>query len=441
MDNRSWESGASATPPSPPSTPSSGYPVKGNPSTGTPATKPGQYWFHQIGEEMRNLITAAGLTPSNTDLTQLQQAIQQLIVNGGAVKMPVRAATVGANITLSAGAPNTLDGVSLAANDRILVKDQTTGSQNGIYVVTTLGTGVNGTWTRATDDDTSAEMTPGLLVVVQEGAANADTEWELVTNGPITLGTTALTFTSLMATGVIQGAFKNLQASATGLNANVTVTVDEVAVENSGNNYQTLRNVSLTIAGTAVGANGLDAGTIAASTWYSLWVIWNGTTVAGLMSTSATAPTLPSGYTHKARVGWIRTDGTANKYPLGFKQYGRHVQYVVAAGSNLTAPVQIASGVNTATTSLANFVPPTAAAIYASAGFSTGPATGGISTIFVAPNAAYTASNAPIVVTQGSTGSVQVVGSAKILLEASSLYYSSNVAPGVAYANGWEDII
>jgi len=143
----------------------------------------------------------------------------------------------------------------------------------------------------------------------------------------VTIGTTGLTFQQVGATQTsasIQGSFKNLQASATGLSANVTVTADEITVENASNAYQTLRAVNLIIAGTASGAaNGLDAGALAISTWYSVWVIWNGVTTAGLLSLSATAPTLPAGYTHKARVGWIRTDGTANKYPLGFKQYGR----------------------------------------------------------------------------------------------------------------------
>lgn len=79
MDNRSFESGAGASAPTAPASPSSGYPQKGNPGTGTPATKPGPYWYHQMGEEVRSVIAAAGITPSNTDLTQLSKAIQTLI--------------------------------------------------------------------------------------------------------------------------------------------------------------------------------------------------------------------------------------------------------------------------------------------------------------------------------------------------------------------------
>lgn len=118
-------------------------------------------------------------------------------------KASVRAATVGANITLSGSAPNTLDGVTLAANDRILVKDQSTPAQNGIYYVSVLGTGSNGTWTRATDADVSAEVTGGMSAWVNEGTVNADTAWTLVTNDVITLGSTSLTFTQTSGLGQI----------------------------------------------------------------------------------------------------------------------------------------------------------------------------------------------------------------------------------------------
>lgn len=65
---------------------------------------------------------------------------------------------------------------------------------------------------------------------------------------------------------------------------------------------------------TASGANGLDTGSEAANTWYSVWVIWNPTTqaAAGLLSASMTSPTLPGGYTKKRRVGVIRNDASSN---------------------------------------------------------------------------------------------------------------------------------
>jgi hypothetical protein len=115
-------------------------------------------------------------------------------------KASVRAATT-ANVTLAGGAPTTIDGVTLVANDRVLVKAQTAGAENGIYKVSTLGTGANGTWTRDTDADTSAEVTSGMAVPVNEGTVAADTVWILTTNDPLTLGTTALTFTKAFTAG------------------------------------------------------------------------------------------------------------------------------------------------------------------------------------------------------------------------------------------------
>jgi phage-related tail fiber protein len=82
----------------------------------------------------------------------------------------------------------TIDGVVLQAGARVLVKDQATASQNGIYLAAL------GAWTRAGDADQSVEVTPGLLVAIEQGTTNADTVWQLTSNGPIVVGTTALTF-------------------------------------------------------------------------------------------------------------------------------------------------------------------------------------------------------------------------------------------------------
>lgn len=111
-------------------------------------------------------------------------------VNGTDWKQSVRAATT-ANITLSG--TQTVDGVALVAGDRVLVKDQSTGSQNGIYVVAA------GAWSRSTDADENAEVTAGLSVMVTEGTANADSQWRLTTNDSIVVGTTALVFAQIGA--------------------------------------------------------------------------------------------------------------------------------------------------------------------------------------------------------------------------------------------------
>jgi phage-related tail fiber protein len=111
------------------------------------------------------------------------------------VKDSVRVATT-ANITLSG--TQTIDGISVIAGDRVLVKNQTTASTNGIYVVAA------GAWTRSTDADVSAEVTAGMFTFVEEGTANADSGWILTTDNPITLGTTNLTFAQFSGAGQIE---------------------------------------------------------------------------------------------------------------------------------------------------------------------------------------------------------------------------------------------
>lgn len=128
-------------------------------------------------------------------------------------KNSVRAAST-ANLSLTG--TQTVDGVALIANDRILVKDQTTGGQNGIYVVAA------GAWARATDNDTAAEMV-GAVVPVEEGTVNADKIFLQTVNAPITLGTTTTTWTQLSSGGTTY-------TGGTG----ITVTGSSIAIENSG---------------------------------------------------------------------------------------------------------------------------------------------------------------------------------------------------------------
>lgn len=103
---------------------------------------------------------------------------------------------VGKTLTGNANAVLTVDGVATVLDDRILVKDQGTGTDNGIYKVTTEGTaGVAFVLTRATDFDADAEVTAGAFTFIEEGTANEDEGWILITNDIITVDTTSLTFT------------------------------------------------------------------------------------------------------------------------------------------------------------------------------------------------------------------------------------------------------
>jgi hypothetical protein len=119
------------------------------------------------------------------------------------VKQSVRAATT-ANGTLASAFANgqTIDGVALVTGDRILLKNQTTGAENGIYTVN-----ASGAPTRATDADANAEVTSGMFLFVEEGTSNADTGWVLTTNGAIVVGTTALTFAKFSAAPTVVAKF------------------------------------------------------------------------------------------------------------------------------------------------------------------------------------------------------------------------------------------
>lgn len=118
-------------------------------------------------------------------------------------------------------APNTLDGIALVANDRILLKDQTAPAQNGIWVVTTVGTGANGVWDRAGDFDSDAEVTSGAYVFITEGATNDNTGWQLTTNDPITIG-------GASGTGLTWAQFNGIGSLVAG--AGITKTGNQVDV-------------------------------------------------------------------------------------------------------------------------------------------------------------------------------------------------------------------
>lgn len=122
------------------------------------------------------------------------------------VKESVRAATT-ANITLSG--TQTIDGVAAIAADRVLVKNQSTASENGIYAVAA------GSWARSDDADTSAKVTAGLFTFVEEGTVNGNAGFVLTTDNPITLGTTGLTFAQFSGAGTIEAGAGLTKAGST----------------------------------------------------------------------------------------------------------------------------------------------------------------------------------------------------------------------------------
>lgn len=121
------------------------------------------------------------------------KAYVDALVNGVDIHPSVKAATT-EDVTLSG--TQTIDGISLVATDRVLVKDQAAPEENGIYTVAA------GAWARATDNDTWAEMV-SAFVFVEEGTVQADTAWVATVDEGGTLNTTAITWTQFAAPGNI----------------------------------------------------------------------------------------------------------------------------------------------------------------------------------------------------------------------------------------------
>jgi hypothetical protein len=178
------------------------------------------------------------------------------------VKQSVRAATIGANqnaATLIAG--YVLDGVTLAAGDRVLIKDlyspgMSGGEFNGIYVVQAEGAAV-----RATDFDGTGEVSGGAFTFVEEGTVNADSGWVVSSNGPIVVGTDNIEWVQFSGAGQIT-AGDGLTKS--GNTINVVGTADRI----------TANADSVDIASTYAGQNTITTlGTITTG-------VWNGTDVA-----------------------------------------------------------------------------------------------------------------------------------------------------------------
>lgn len=115
-----------------------------------------------------------------------------------------------ANVNV-ASAPSTIDGVTLASGNRVLLKNQTDPAENGIRVFTSAGAALQ----RADDADASDEVTPGMFTFCEEGTANGDKGWVLTTDNPITLGTTGLTFTQFSGAGTVTGTSARITVSGT----------------------------------------------------------------------------------------------------------------------------------------------------------------------------------------------------------------------------------
>lgn len=151
-------------------------------------------------------------------MTSVTTTIRRGINSSTAVKKPCKAATT-ANITLSG--EQTIDGISCTEGDRVLVKDQTTGSENGIYAVD------SSSWQREPDWDGTFDVVQGTYVFVAQGATN-NNFWRVSTADPITIGTTSVTIISTDPDSLLRS---NLADTSTGQGASL------VGVEDSAGNF------------------------------------------------------------------------------------------------------------------------------------------------------------------------------------------------------------
>jgi len=204
-------------------------------------------------------------------------------------------------------------------------------------------------------------------------------------------------------------------------------------------------SVNVTINAATTGVNALDTGSLANSTWYHVFLISDGTTVSGLLSLSATSPTMPTGYTMAQRFGAVQTDGSAHFYRT--IQKGPVAQYTVTPSSN-TASLWM---INNATTG--NITTPTYTSFQVTGNGKAAPPTAtcvdvvaasyaGNGAMMVAPNSsygAYTSVTNPAPIVQYNAN---MASRATFILESNSIYIASNNATSSsALIAGWTDSV
>lgn len=272
------------------------------------------------GDNTLSYNSSTGVITANTSTLALKSYVDEQVQassQGLDVKGSVRVATT-ENITLSG--TQTIDGVSLSAGDRVLVKDQSTGSENGIYVVAA------GAWSRADDANSNDDVTAGLFTFVTEGSSYADTGWVLSTNDTITLDTTALTFTQFSGAGQYSGGDG---LTLTGTTFAVGGTTDRITVNAD----------SVDISANYVGQSSITTvGTISSGTWNgdTVEVTYGGTgatSLTGYISGNGT-----SAFTASSTIPVGDLSGT-----LAVTQGGTGATTAAGARSNLGATTKYAA--------------------------------------------------------------------------------------------------
>lgn len=254
-----------------------------------------------------------GLGTPTADADAATKAYVDSVAQGLDVKASVHAATTTAG-TLATSFANgqTIDGVTLVTGDRILIKNQATASENGIYTVN-----ASGAPTRSLDMNVGTEF-PGAFTFVEEGTTLADTGWVCTNNDPVTLGTTPITFAQFSGAGQYtagDGLTLVGNTFAVGAGTGITVGADTVS----------LTNTSLTVNGTSIALGA--SGTITANTTNALTLGTGltGTSFNGSAAVTAAIDTSVVVRKYNASIG----DGTNTSYTVTHSLNTRDVQVTV----------------------------------------------------------------------------------------------------------------
>lgn len=386
------------------------------------------------GSTTGNAATATALASGQTISTSGDATGTSGSFNGTAgATVPLTLATVNGNVGSFTNASITVD-----AKGRITAAS--TGSSGGGGTVTTTGTPASGNLskfsgsTAITNADLTGDVTTSGGVATTLATVNGNVG--TFTNASVTVNAKGLVTAASSGggIGVANPGFSSLSVTAPGGTQSLTATAGSAVMLNGSNNpFRSAVSCTLSIAASGA-ANELDTGSASANTWYYDWAISNGSGAACLASLSPTSPTLPSGYTYKARMGAFLTDGSADI--TAYIQAANRARWInTGAGLPLMTTGPAGSGNTGVYVAIATgpYVPPTATSISVIA-------LSGASFTGVAPNNNYgatlSATNPPPLLSEGN--SYQTIPG-DIMLESTNIYWFGSTSLSNVQSAGWVD--
>jgi hypothetical protein len=197
------------------------------------------------GFQINNMANGTASTDAAT-VGQLNNAILGLDIHAS-----VRVASTGSNINVASALVTgfVIDGYTCALGDRVLIKDNTAGSDNGIYVVVASGAAP-----RASDCNTATNYLQGAFCFVEKGTANGGASFVTSTAGPYVIGTTSISWVTFAGAGVTYGAGSGLTLTGTVFSVNVTGNSIEISSGNLRVKSNATTGQALLSAGTGVEA-------------------------------------------------------------------------------------------------------------------------------------------------------------------------------------------